>query len=159
MENIKTIERIIDMYRKRNITEEGFHKMITMIGDITGESAVADYINVRGCATRMQTLLEEGAIISIYGECGSDPNNRHMRVHMTLEGCFDMMLHKTGDLNMQYRWKVDDYCEMSFYDDDRNIEYFVLLDEDDLELFEVVFGIDDILPTHDRNGNPIRECD
>ena len=152
--NIKTLERIIEQYQQGNINEEGFKNMVELVGSLTGESTSADYVKTRSCATRMQEIIEEGGIFSIYGNIGVHKHTPAMRVHMTFEGMLDMMIGAKENLLQSYTWQIDDYCEYSFYDQERDITYFVLLDEDDVDMFEIIFGIE-LSYTHDREGRQI----
>lgn len=152
--NIKTLERIIEQYQQGNINEEGFKNMVELVGSLTGESTSADYVKTRSCALRIQELIEGGGIFSIYGNIGIHKDTPAMRVHMTFEGMLDMMIGAKENLIHSYEWQMDDYCEYNFYDKDHDITYYVLLDEDDVELFEIVFDIE-LSYTHDREGRMI----
>lgn len=151
--NIKTLERIIEQYHQGNINEEGLKNMVELVGSLTGGSSSADYVKTRSCATRLQELIRDGGIFSIRRDkYGADQFT--MNVHMTLEGCFDMMIPAKDNMIMSYTWQQDDFCKYEFYDQDHDIVYSVLLDEDDVELFEIVLGIE-LSYTHDREGRMI----
>ena len=155
-QNIKLLDRIIEQYHEGNINEEGFKNMVELVGSLTGEDQHADFIKARGCASRLQTLIGDGAVFSIRTtyEYKADQDVPAIAVHMTLAGCLDMMLAVGAPVPSNFKWQKGDYCEVEFYDQERNIVYFILLEEDEIEIVENIFDIK-LEYTHDSDGKEI----
>ena len=155
MENIKAIEGIRNLYHEGEISDEVYVKLLLAIGDITGETPSSNYVKVRKCCNHFVELLEDGYIFSVTNARPATPREPSVRVHCTSEGFIALLFTGSHDeLAVDWKWQEGDFCEVDFVDSDRDIEYFVLLDEDEVPEFAMLFDID-IKPTHDFNGKEL----